>query len=130
MTERVQRLARNARVDNLPLCIGKLRLACEVYAATDGEPTLQRRAKSLAAVLERLPIAIEEDELIVGQGASKPQGIEIDPEYGIWTEDEIDALKAEGYLIDPADEVELQRPERRPSSENARRRHERDGGRR
>jgi pyruvate formate-lyase/glycerol dehydratase family glycyl radical enzyme len=109
MTERVRRLAAAARADQFPLCIAKLRIACEVYAATDGEPTLLRRARTLAAVLERLPIFIEDDELIVGQGASRPRGLEIDPEYGTWTRDEIDALEAEGYTIDPADEEELQR---------------------
>ena len=109
MTERVQRLARAVQVDRYPICIAKLRIACEVFAATSGEPTMLRRAKTLAAVLEQIPIFIQEDELIVGQGASKPMGLEIDPEYGIWTQDEVDALKEEGFAIDPKDEQELQR---------------------
>jgi pyruvate formate-lyase/glycerol dehydratase family glycyl radical enzyme len=108
MTNRVQRLVQSVQVDRYPICIAKLRIACEVYAATDGEPMLLRRAKTLAAVLEQIPIFIEEDELIVGQGASKPMGLEIDPEYGIWTQDEVDALKGDGFAIDPEDERELQ----------------------
>jgi formate C-acetyltransferase len=108
MTERVKRLASAVQVDRYPICIEKLRIACQVYAATDGEPMLMRRARTLAAVLERIPIFIQEDELIVGQGASKPMGLEIDPEYGIWTQDEVDALKAENFTITPEDERELQ----------------------
>ncbi len=108
MTERVRRLAKSVQVDRYPICIQKLCIACEVYAATDSEPMLLRRAKTFAAVLERLPIFIGNDDLIVGNGASKPMGLEIDPEYGIWTQDEIDALKQEGYCIDPQDEVDLQ----------------------
>jgi formate C-acetyltransferase len=108
MTERVQKLAQAIQVDRYPICIEKLRIACEVYAATDGEPMMERRAKTLAAVLERIPIFIEDGELIVGQGASKPMGLEIDPEYGIWTQDEVDALKEEGFSISPEDERELQ----------------------
>ena len=108
MTARVERLARAVQVENYPICIEKLRIACEVYAATDGDPMMFRRAKTLVAILERIPIFIEEDELIVGQGASKPMGLEIDPEYGIWTQDEVDALKEENFRITPEDERELQ----------------------
>jgi pyruvate-formate lyase len=46
--------------------------------------------------------------LIAGNGASKPMGLEIDPEYFLWSRDEIDALKKEGFLISPEDERELQ----------------------
>ncbi len=108
MTERVERLARTVQVESYPICIEKLRIACDVYAATDGESMPLRRARTLAAVLERIPIFIQEDELIVGQGASKPMGLEIDPEYGIWTQDEVDALKAENFTITPEDERDLQ----------------------
>ncbi len=109
MTARVERLARAVQVESYPICIEKIRIACEVYGETDGEPTMVRRAKTLAAILNRIPIFIGEDELIVGQGASQPMGLEIDPEYGIWTQDEIDALKEEGYRIRPEDELDLQR---------------------
>ena len=108
MTGRVERLAQKVQMDCYPICIEKLRIACQVYAETDGEPMLLRRAQTLAAILERIPIFIEEDELIVGQGASQPMGLEIDPEYGIWTQDEIDALKTDGFAIRPEDEMELQ----------------------
>jgi hypothetical protein len=67
-----------------------------------------RRAEVLANVLREIPIFIEEDTLIVGNGASKPMGLEIDPEYFIWSQDEIDALKREGFLISPENECELQ----------------------
>lgn len=43
----------------------------------------------LKAYAERMPIAIADDELIVGLGASKSMGLEIDPNYGIWTQDEV-----------------------------------------
>ena len=56
-----------------------------------------------------MPIGINEDELIVGMAASKPMGLEIDPDYGIWEQDEIDSLKEDGYLIDLEDEEELQK---------------------
>ena len=67
-----------------------------------------RRAKVFANVLREIPIFIEEDTLIAGNGASRPMGLEIDPEYFLWSQDEIDALKREGFLISPEDERELQ----------------------
>jgi hypothetical protein len=77
-------------------------------AATEREPMILRRAKVFANILREIPIFIEEDTLIVGNGASKPMGLEIDPEYFIWSQDEIDALKREGFLISAEDERELQ----------------------
>ena len=96
------------RKDHLPICIEKLRIALRTMAATEGEPMILRRAKVFANVLREIPIFIEEDTLIAGNGASKPMGLEIDPEYFLWSQDEIDALKREGFLISPEDERELQ----------------------
>ncbi len=91
-----------------PICIEKLRIALRIMAATEGEPMILRRAQVFAGVLREIPIFIEEDTLIVGNGASKPMGLEIDPEYFLWSQDEMDALKREGFLISPEDERELQ----------------------
>ena len=96
------------RRDHHPICIEKLRIALRTMAATEGEPMILRRAKVFANVLREIPIFIEEDTLIAGSGASKPMGVEIDPEYFIWSQDEIDALKREGFSISPEDERELQ----------------------
>ena len=96
------------RKDHLPICIEKLRIALRTMAATEGEPMILRRAKVFANVLREIPIFIEENTLIVGNGASKPMGLEIDPEYFLWSQGEIDALKMEGFLISPEDELELQ----------------------
>ena len=96
------------RRDHHPLCIEKLRIALRTMTETEGDPMVLRRAKVFANVLREIPIFIEENTLIVGNGASKPMGLEIDPEYFLWSQDEIDALKREGFLISPEDERELQ----------------------
>lgn len=62
----------------------------------------------LKAYAEKMPIVIAEDELIVGLGASKPMGLEIDPNYGIWTQDEIDSLLEDGYEMSEEDQKALQ----------------------
>lgn len=113
MYERIERLRRRCQIDRYPICIEKLRITLDVLEQYKNESVVLQRARMLEAYVERMPIAIGEDELLVGIGASKPMGLEIDPSYGIWTQEEIDSLKADGYSIDPADEAELQELNRR-----------------
>ena len=40
-------------------------------------------------MLENIPVLIDDDELIVGEGASKPWGAELDPFLGQWNEEDI-----------------------------------------
>jgi formate C-acetyltransferase len=109
MNPRIQSLTAALRKDQHPVCIEKLRIALRTMAETEGESTILRRAKVFANVLREIPIFIEEDTLIAGNGASKPMGMEIDPEYFLWSQGEIDALKREGFLISHEDEQELQK---------------------
>jgi pyruvate formate-lyase/glycerol dehydratase family glycyl radical enzyme len=104
---RIRRLRARTMVDSYPLCIEKIRLYTESFRRTDGEPRILRRARALAHILERITIFIEDGELIVGNAASKPMGVELDCDYGIWSADEIAALKREGFSLSDADEEEL-----------------------
>ncbi len=58
-------------------------------------------------MLDNITVAIEDDELIVGNAASKPMAVEFDCDYGTWSRDEIQALRDEGYNVSHADEAEL-----------------------
>ncbi|MBR6521695.1 MAG: hypothetical protein IKT47_03420, partial [Oscillospiraceae bacterium] len=109
MTERVKRMKESLKISKYPLCIEYFKLANESLDATGGEPTLLRRAKLHAHVLDNITIFIEPDDLLCGSGASKPFGLEMQYEYGVWTPDEVEALKSEIYCIDPEDEAELYR---------------------
>jgi pyruvate formate-lyase/glycerol dehydratase family glycyl radical enzyme len=81
-----------------PLCIEKARLITESHQQTEGEPSIIRYAKAFAYMLENIPVLIDKDELLVGEGASKPWGAEIDPLLGVWREEEIKAAAAEGII--------------------------------
>ncbi len=109
MTERVKRMKERLSVSKYPLCVQQFRLACESLDATGGEPMLLRRAKLHAHVLDNITIFIEKDDLLCGSGASKPFGLEMQYEYGVWTKDEVESLKSEIYTISPEDEAELYR---------------------
>jgi formate C-acetyltransferase len=66
-----------------------------------------RRAKALAHVLDNITIFIEDGELIVGNAASKPMGLEFDFYAGLWSQGEIDGLKEAGYAISAEEEAEI-----------------------
>ena len=108
MYERIKRLRERCHLDTYPICIEKFKITLDVLDQYKNESVILKRARMMEAYVDRMPIAIQEDELLVGIGASKPMGLEIDPSYGIWTQDEIDSLKEDGFTIDPADEKELQ----------------------
>ena len=108
MYERIERIKKRVIVDHYPICIEKYRITADVLEHSKHDPAMIQRGKMLKAYAERMPIAIADDELIVGLGASKPMGLEIDPNYGIWTQDEIDSLIEDGYLMDEQDQKDLQ----------------------
>ena len=118
MYERIERIKKRVVVDRFPICIERMRIALDILDRDKNEPTIIRRANVLDAYVSRMPIAIADDELIVGIGASKPMGIEIDPDFAVWPQDEIDSLKADGFMIDPKDEVELQELNKRCNPPN------------
>lgn len=109
MTDRVKRMKESLRISKYPLCVELFRLANESLEKTGGEPILLRRSKLHANILDNITIFIEPDDLLCGSGASKPFGLEMQYEYGVWTKDEVESLKSEIYTITPEDEEELYR---------------------
>ena len=108
MYERIERIRKRVVVDHYPICIEKYRITADVLEESRHDPAMVQRGKLLKAYTERMPIAIADDELIVGLGASRPMGLEIDPNYGIWTQDEIDSLIEDGFEMSPEDQAALQ----------------------
>lgn len=108
MYERIERIKKRVVVDHYPICIEKYRITADVLKEAKNDPAMVQRGKMLKAYAEQMPIAIADDELIVGLGASKPMGLEIDPNYGIWTQDEIDSLIEDGYIMSEQDQKDLQ----------------------
>ena len=113
MYQRIENIKKRVVVDRYPICIEKFRITLDVREHTKNDHMMIQRGKILKACAERMPIAIAEDELIVGLASSKHMGLEIDPDYGVWPQNEIDALKKDGFLVDPQDEIDLQELNRR-----------------
>jgi pyruvate formate-lyase/glycerol dehydratase family glycyl radical enzyme len=107
MSERIEKLRSLLSVDKIPLCIEKARIVTESYKQTEGEPAVIRHAKAQALVCEKMPIFIEDGELIVGNGASRAAGVEALWAEGIWSMEDIAGLRNEGWSIADKDEADI-----------------------
>jgi pyruvate formate-lyase/glycerol dehydratase family glycyl radical enzyme len=108
MNQRINRLKQRLNVNKYPLCVEKVRLITESLRKTEGEPEILRRAKALAHFLENRTVFIEDDEMIVGNLASKPMGVEMECMIMTWPQHEITGLKDEGYSISDEELKEFQ----------------------
>ncbi|MBN1321014.1 MAG: hypothetical protein JXA87_09250 [Thermoleophilia bacterium] len=76
---RVGRL--RSRMLRIPeVCIERAYWWTKSYQETEGQAEIIRRARALATVLRRLPVRIDDDELIVGMTTSKTRGALVFPE--------------------------------------------------
>ena len=76
------------------ICVERAKLVTESYKETKAEPIHIRRAKALEKIFSEMTIFIQEDELIVGNQATKPRSSPIFPEFSNkWREAELDRLE-------------------------------------
>ncbi len=107
MTERVHRLKSKIITSGQHIGIEKFKIIVASERQCAGYPPILRRGITLKNVLEQMPIFIQPDELIVGNPAGHPYGLEIEAGLGKWDKDEVDALRADGYKFDEQDEIEM-----------------------
>lgn len=107
MNPRIQRLKRRLDIERYPLCVEKARLIMESYRQSEGEPTIIRRAKATAHYLNNKSIFIEDDELIIGNVASKPMGLEAGSLGPTWPREDMERLRKGGLDISLEDEALL-----------------------
>ncbi len=107
MNKRVLNLMEKINPEHYIICTEKGRLLTESYMETEHQPEVIRNAKAFANVIDNVPIFIEEGELIVGNSVSKPAGIEITCLAGPWPQEELEALRAEGFIVSDEDEKKV-----------------------
>jgi pyruvate-formate lyase len=93
MDARVQRLKDRLKVDRYRICAEKAQLIVESLQRTEGEPQIVRRAKATAHYLDNRTIFIEDDELILGNVASCPMGMEAGSMGPAWPDEDLEDLK-------------------------------------
>lgn len=104
---RIKRLQDRLNVSEYPICIEKSLLVMESYRQTEGEPAILSRAKATAHYLDNKTIFIEDDELIVGNVASKPMGLEAGSLGPTWPKEELAELRQSGLSLSEDDEARL-----------------------
>jgi pyruvate formate-lyase/glycerol dehydratase family glycyl radical enzyme len=107
MNSRIERLMTKLGVQQFPICVEKARLVVESLRKTEGEPQILRRAKATAHYLDNRTIFIEDDELIVGNIAAKPMGMEAGTMGPTWPKEDIESIRAGGLILSEEDEALL-----------------------
>ncbi len=82
LTDRVRKLKERCEDAAIHICSERARLATESWKQTEGELPDMRAAKLFRHIMERNPIAIHDDELIVGSQSQYVKGASICIEHG------------------------------------------------
>ena len=107
-TERIKRMQAALKVDSFPFCAEKPKLVIESWRQNEGLPSILRRAKATAHYLDNRTIYIDDDELICGNVASRPMGLEASCWGPFWDDDDLDSILEGGrYTITDEDRKTL-----------------------
>ncbi len=90
-SERIEKL-RTSLIDTpSTVCTERAKIITDVYRRNEDKPVIIKRAMAMREILRNMSISIEEDELIVGNQASKLRAAPIFPEYAVdWIINELD----------------------------------------
>ena len=111
MTDRIARMKDRLKVDRYPICAEKARYVIEAWRQHEGLPSILQRAYATANYLDKRTLYIDDDELIVGNVASRPMGMEASTWGPFWDDEDLDGMVGEGgkFSITPEDRAELRR---------------------
>jgi pyruvate-formate lyase len=109
VTDRLKRMYGKIQTDHQHIGIEKFKIITRTESECAGYPPMLRRGQTLKNVLNEFPIFINEDELIVGNPASQPWGLEIEAGLGKWSKDECDYLREDGFDFSVEDQEEMLR---------------------
>lgn len=107
MTERIKRMLEALKVDKYPICAEKAKLVLEAWNAHEGVPSILQRAYETQNYLDKRTLYVDDDELIAGNVASKPMGMEASCWGPFWDDEDLDGLLQGNFTIDPEDRKAL-----------------------
>ena len=83
MSERITYLRLKAADAKSYLCGERGRIVTDSYRSTEGEDPVIRRAVALRDILDKMSVVIDENELIVGNHATRENAAPLFPEFSI-----------------------------------------------
>ena len=93
LAPRIRRLIQRFLETKPSLSIHRARALTEITKEQVGVPVVLQRARGFYRVCERLPIFIDDDELIVGHAGGKPRAAVVSPDIcWRWLHDELDSV--------------------------------------
>jgi pyruvate formate-lyase/glycerol dehydratase family glycyl radical enzyme len=107
MTDRIKRMMDRLKVDKFPFCAEKARLVIESWKQHEGLTPILARAYATAHYLDNRTLFVEDDELIVGNVAAKPMGMEASCWGPFWDDDDLDMILQGNYTISDEDRKAL-----------------------
>ena len=99
MTDRIQRMKARLEVDKYPICAEKARYSIEAWRRHEGLPPILQRAYATANYLDKRTIFIDDDELIAGNVASRPMGMEASVWGPFWDDADLDTMLDGGKSV-------------------------------
>ena len=100
MTDRIKRMKeRITNVRTYPICTEKMKIFLDDMIAHDGYPLIWKRAHAMAAYFDKKTVFVQDDELIVGNFAKVPMGLESVVNGPTWPDDDLDELIKAGVFI-------------------------------
>lgn len=106
LSKRVDNLKERIFSERPKICTERAFFVTESYRDNEHRPTVIKRARGLAHVLENMSIFILDDEIIVGNQISSPRGVPVFPEMACnWLEEELSSFdeRPERFVISKAD---------------------------
>ncbi len=102
MSNRINRIKERMFANKPRIESARARLLTESYRATEGQPTVLRRAKAFSHILKNIPIVIRDEELVVGSTTVLPRSCQTYPEFSYeWLESEFETVSTRS--ADPFD---------------------------
>ena len=102
MSDRINRIKERMFANKPRIESARARLLTESYRATEGQPTVLRRAKAFRHILKNIPIVIRDEELVVGSTTVLPRSCQTYPEFSYeWLESEFETVSTRS--ADPFD---------------------------
>ncbi|MFD1174825.1 glycyl radical protein [Paenibacillus puldeungensis] len=104
VTDRIARIRKRYRDTKPKVCIERFKIVTDFYEENVALPAILKRAYNFKNLCEKMPVLVNEDEIIVGSLASMYRGSALFPEYSVdWLYNELHSGKFLERELDPYD---------------------------